>query len=365
MNDETRTVTSTDNGKPHEIIKGLTSIIIPVYLTDYSLFHYTGHCIGSVREHTNADKTPYEIIVVDNGSPLRHPDPSMYKADKYVRNEKNLGVTEAWNQGIRVSQGEYICLLNNDTMVFDYWLEDMQKSLTKLDLVMATPMYGDPFARAKESEIKRKAWVDKEIDEAFSDFRDFACVLTKRELFEELGIFDEQFLTYAQDSDFLKRMDEAGKKYASNKAVSIFHIINATGGTMKENPEVMNEDKEKFRLKWEKSSDPGTPGVSTSDVSGFEDLAPAPHPDPSPAVEEIHDVPEEARVMRVFRTPVTADKVYWINEEHQTYHWVTSPVILDKLGFGFDDVIETDKSIFDDMMQGDPITASNIDEYTT
>ena len=43
----------------HKTIPGLTSIIIPVYMSNYTLFHYTGNCIGSVREHTDKQKTPY------------------------------------------------------------------------------------------------------------------------------------------------------------------------------------------------------------------------------------------------------------------------------------------------------------------
>src|SRR3990167_4329859 len=134
-------------GIPHEIIPGLTSIIIPIYNIDYSLMHYTGNCLGAVREHTDKTKTPYEIILVDNASPIKL-EPSMYPVEKVIVNEVNLGYAKAVNKGIRVSQGEYVCVMNNDTQVFEHWLEDMQEALTKLDLVMATPMYGEPFARA-------------------------------------------------------------------------------------------------------------------------------------------------------------------------------------------------------------------------
>src|SRR3972149_9402144 len=125
--EETTTQTSpsgveTDNPA---LIPGLTSIIILCHNTDYSLFHYTGNCIGSVKEHT---KLPYEIILVDNGSPIKPQRLSDYKADKVIQNEENKGIAAAWNQAIRVSSGEYVCLLNNDTMVFDSWLEGLQEA---------------------------------------------------------------------------------------------------------------------------------------------------------------------------------------------------------------------------------------------
>ena len=73
----------------------LTSIIIPIFNTDYPLAHYTGNAIGSVKEHT---REPYEIIVVDNGSTIELGGWKWDKAvDKYIKNRENLGVPKAWN----------------------------------------------------------------------------------------------------------------------------------------------------------------------------------------------------------------------------------------------------------------------------
>ena len=247
--EETTTQTSpsgveTDNPA---LIPGLTSIIILCHNTDYSLFHYTGNCIGSVKEHT---KLPYEIILVDNGSTVKPGKLSDYKVDKLVVNEENKGVSVGWNQGVRVSSGEYICFLNNDAMVFDNWLEDLQEALQQVELVMATPMYGEPFSRAVEAAQKRALWNDQPIDSSFSDFRDFSCVLAKKELFNEVGLFDEQFFAYCEDLDFMRRMDQLGKKYASTKKVNIYHVIGATTTADPRTPELMNESKQKLKEKW-------------------------------------------------------------------------------------------------------------------
>ncbi len=233
-----------DNPK---VVPGLTSIIILVYNMNYSLFHYTGHCIGSIKEHT---KLPFEIIVVDNGSPIKPGKLSDYKADKVIVNEENKGVAYGWNQGIRVSSGEYVCFLNNDTMVFDNWLEDLQESLKKIELVMATPMYGEPFARGLEASQKRHLWSELPIEETFSDFRDFSCVLTTKELLQEIGTFDEQFFCYCEDLDLVRRIEASGGKVASTKKVNIFHVIGATSTGIPETPQIMNENKAKLHAKW-------------------------------------------------------------------------------------------------------------------
>ena len=74
--------------------------------------------------------------------------------------------------------------------------------------------------------------------------------MARKSLFREIGTFDEQFFVYLEDLDFLKRMDEAGKKYASTKKVNTYHVIGGTSTGMVETPDLMNESREKFKEKW-------------------------------------------------------------------------------------------------------------------
>ena len=231
--------------------KGFTSIIIPAYFVHYPSFHFTGNCIGSIREHTDKEKTPYEIILIINGkTDIKFDNLEQTMADKVITNEENKGFAYAVNQGIRMARGEYIGILNNDSMVYNYWLEDMQEALQHLDMVMATPMYGKPYARSVESQKLRETTMDKPIQESFSDFRDFSCVLTRKSLFTELGTFDEQFFMYGEDLDFFRRMDKANKKYATTRRVNIHHIIQGTATGVSESDMWMTESKEKLKEKW-------------------------------------------------------------------------------------------------------------------
>lgn len=236
--------------------KGFTSIIIPAWFNNYPVFHYTGNCIGSIREHTDKKNTPYEIILIINGNTgIKVDNFQMTKADKVIQNEINKGFGFAVNQGIRCAKGEYIGILNNDIMVFDHWLEDLQEALQHLDLAMATPMYGKPFARAVEARELRELTLGKPIQETFSSFLDFSCVLTRKALFTELGTFDEQFFCYNEDVDLIYRMKQVEKTFASTKRVNTFHIIGATSSSEPATPEIMNESKRLFKEKWEKKNE--------------------------------------------------------------------------------------------------------------
>lgn len=338
----------------HKLVQGLVSIIMPVYNVNYSLFHYTGNAIGAVREHTK--KGDYELIVIDNGSPVKPPNLNAYYADKVIQNETNLGVTKAWNQGIRASFGEYIVLLNNDTQVYEGWLEDMKKSLDAgLDLVMATPMYSltEPFARWVEAEAIRDRWADKPVYESFSEFKDFSCVMFKKSLINEIGPFDETFFNYAQDSDFFRRMDSAGYKYASTKAVAIHHIIGATGHDVPETPQIMNEDKAKFEEKWSKRT--------IIEESNGEDIGIKMEIEGN-VVTNIEELSEDKpKRTDIFRTNFTGDKVFLIVKGET--HWIKSPEVLAALGAGFDDIANMEREEFNKLMKGEDIDMANVERY--
>jgi O-antigen biosynthesis protein len=237
----------------HITVAGMTSIIIPAYFLTYPLWHQTGNCIGSIREHTDKTKTPYEIILVINGETgIGFAEDKLKDTycDKVIQNPENLGYAKAVNKGIRVAEGEFIAIMNNDVQVYEHWLEDMQEALQHLALVMATPMYGMPFARAVESKKLRDETFGKRIEETFSDFNDFSCVLTTKALFDEIGLFDEQFFMYGEDLDLIKRIEKIGKKKASTKRVNTHHIISSTASGINETPEWMNTARELLKKKW-------------------------------------------------------------------------------------------------------------------
>lgn len=350
-NDTPPQQTQIQEGVEHKTIAGLTSIIIPVHMANYALFHYTGHCIGSVREHTDKQITPYELIVVDNGSPIKPPKNESYYADKLIVWKENKGVTKAWNAGIRMSFGEYIVLLNNDAQVYRGWLETMKKVLDSgLDLVMAKPMYSltEPFARAMEAKRESDKWSNVEISESFEKApTDFACVMFKKSLVDELGysgvgLFREEMMNYCSDIDLLKRMEQAGKKYAVCKAVPIHHIIDATGAALSETPNIMNKDKEAFAKLWEKPVEP----VNSNGVGAVQEQ---PAEDAKPEVKPL------------VRSKETGDKIFFIKDD--TIHWIKSPMVLEALGYTFGDEHVVDKSEFSKYEYGEPISMENVEKF--
>jgi len=297
------------------------SILMAICNTDYPPAHYTGNAIGSVKTYTNL---PYEIIVIDNNSTVELGGIKWDEiADKYVKNEENLGVAKAWNQGIKLAKGEYIAVLNNDIQVFDYWAEDLIEALEHVDLAMATPMYAYPYGRAKKAEELRLEWLKKEPGKYLSDFNDFSCFMVKKETYDKMGLFDENYgIGYGEDVDFRFRLEEKGMKSKSSKKVNIHHVGMVTGHTLSgqgfDLGAIMNANGKYTAKKWNLDKN-GNPEFRTKH-------------DKQVGMEVVN--PEVSGI--VVRTAKTGDKVYYISEGNAGH--VSDLETLGALGFDLNDV---------------------------
>lgn len=101
------------------------SIIIPVF----NQIKFTMTCLKSL--HINiSSKYRYEVILVDDCSTDESSEIlGAIKGLNYIRNEKNLGFLSSCIKGIEQSRGRLICLLNNDTIVLEDWLEQLVTTL--------------------------------------------------------------------------------------------------------------------------------------------------------------------------------------------------------------------------------------------
>lgn len=111
-------------------------LVTSIVILTHNKLDYTKLCIESIRTYTKPDQ--YELIVVDNASTdgtvawLRgQPD------IKVVWNQHNEGFPRGCNQGIEISTGDNILLLNNDTVVTANWLEQLTTALYSSDEIGA------------------------------------------------------------------------------------------------------------------------------------------------------------------------------------------------------------------------------------
>src|SRR3989344_3202120 len=94
------------------------SIIIP----NWNGRRFLKACLGSLAAQSH---TPYEIILVDNGSTDDSIDFTKkdFSRVKIIALPKNIGFAAAVNAGIKKASGDFIALLNNDTEADKNWLK--------------------------------------------------------------------------------------------------------------------------------------------------------------------------------------------------------------------------------------------------
>lgn len=208
------------------------SIVIPTYNHCDDLLK---PCLDSILEFT--DIGDLEIIVVANGcvDNTREYLSSSTLPMKVVWFDQGIGYTRATNEGIKVSTGEYVILLNNDTQFLGQVKNDWINRLVA------------PFEDPKMGVTGVLELFD---ESAESTFLVFFCVMIKRTLFDEIGILDEIFSPgYGEDIDFCIRAIRAGYEckgvntvfYQDTLKCTTFPIWHKNNQTFGEIPEYGSE----------------------------------------------------------------------------------------------------------------------------
>ena len=219
----------------------LISVIIP----NWNGKHFLGECIDSLREQTFRD---FETILVDNGSTDGSAEFAEERYGEFIhiiRNKKNLGFTGGNNVGIEAARGEYIVLLNNDTWAEPTWLEELAKATSrdrpigmwaskvysyyKRNQIEAVGelIYWDGLSRSRgQYELERGQY--DEMEEIF--FPPGCGGMYRKAVFEEIGLFDEDFFAYADDAEIGIRARLAGWKGLYVPRAVIYHKNSGTGG---------------------------------------------------------------------------------------------------------------------------------------
>jgi len=215
---------------------------VSVVIVNYNGRALLKECLDSLGAQTLKG---FEVILVDNDST----DDSVafvmagYPGVTVIRNPTNLGYGGGNNAGIRAARGKYAVFLNNDTEVDSRWLEQLvgpaerdasvgmcaSKILNYYDRAVLDNagllMYRDGIARGRGRLERDAGQYDRE-EEIF--FPSGCACLYRREIFEQLGEFDEDFFLYVDDVDMGLRARLGGWKCIYVPSAVVYHKYSAT-----------------------------------------------------------------------------------------------------------------------------------------
>src|ERR1051326_7695662 len=219
--------------------------------------HWLKPCLNSVFKQTTGSE--FEVIVVDNAS--TDGTGEMIAAEfprvKVIRNDHNYGFASANNRAIRVATGNYVLLLNPDTEVLDGAIQKTIRFMEvhpKSGLVgcrlkypngqFQSTAYSFPtvwnalseatflyklFPRTKLFGQYHLSYLDYDHDVQV-DWLIGAYFLIRREVIAKIGLLDEQFYMYTEDTDYCYRVKQAGYEVwftASGEVTHFYGGMNA------------------------------------------------------------------------------------------------------------------------------------------
>jgi GT2 family glycosyltransferase len=210
--------------------------LISIIILNYNTGDLLIDCVKSIIKSNIKD---FEIILVDNCSS----DNSHIKCKKefdhikLIENKKNFGYCEGNNIGLRVAKGEFIVILNPDTIVTSDWLNELLNAHSKTGeglyqpkiLSLSKPkklgttgnminIFGFGFSRDRGTEDKNQHDNIEEIGYASG-----TCLFFSSKTFKKIGYLDSFLFAYHDDLEYGWRAHELGIKSYYVPKSTIYH----------------------------------------------------------------------------------------------------------------------------------------------
>ncbi|HMK52200.1 MAG TPA: glycosyltransferase family 2 protein [Thermodesulfobacteriota bacterium] len=219
---------------------------LSIIIVNWNTKEYLLPCLREIFERGQGMSR--EVILIDNGSgdgsgdEVKKSFPSVH----VIQNEENLGFAKAVNQGLKTSSGRYILLLNPDTRVKNDTTERLvsfMESCSDAAVAGAQLLNGDGSKQnsianfpSLASELLNKSllrWLFPEkfpgkgrnYSEPFEvDSVIGACMMVRREAMKQVGLLDEDYFLFLEETDWCYRMRKAGWRVYHVPQAEVYHF---------------------------------------------------------------------------------------------------------------------------------------------
>jgi len=237
------------------------SIIIPVW----NNLALTTQCLTALAEVTQG--VTYEVIVVDNHSTDETPAflAGLGGDVTIITNNENLGFAKACNQGAQAAKGAYLVFLNNDTIPQAGWLSalvDEVKFHSDVAVVGSKLLYEDRTVQHAGVAFSREYLMPyhmypgvPENAHCVSRRRELqcvtaACMLVRRQVFAQVGGFDEGYRNGFEDVDLCLKIGEQQWKIVYQPLSTLVHLESRTPGRKTHEEENTRRFRERWGTSW-------------------------------------------------------------------------------------------------------------------
>lgn len=226
---------------------------VSIIIVNYNTIKLLQNCLHSILEKTSG--LQYEIIVVDNSSTDGSPEmvKSNFPEVILVENKENMGFGRANNEGARHARGEYLLLLNSDTvllnnavwMMYTYSISHPKTGICGGNLYSAAQRPATSFARVMPGLFTE---IDSLLGGLFlrlrygrnlyfnftgkpmeiNGFLSGADMMIRKDLFHSLTGFDPVFFMYYEETELTFRVRKLGRNIVSIPDAKLIHLEGAS-----------------------------------------------------------------------------------------------------------------------------------------
>ncbi len=237
---------------------------LSIIIVNYQTAGLLKRCLrGIVAVPTNLER---EIIVVDNDTHdgLRDMVTQEFPQVQFIVSPGNVGFGAGANIGMRLAQGRHMAIVNPDTVVLEPVFDQLVAYLdSHADVGIVGPQIVNPngtiqtscyrfhtplvpayrrtaLGKTAAGERELAAFLMNDFDHASERDVDWllgACLVVRQSVIDEIGLFDEQFFLYFEDTDWCRRAWEHGHRVVYQPAARIihYHRRESADGTFFEN----------------------------------------------------------------------------------------------------------------------------------
>jgi GT2 family glycosyltransferase len=226
---------------------------LSIIFVNWNSVDYLRDCIASIYKYTT--DISFEIIIIDNASPAGDAEvlENQFSNITLIKSTENLGFAGANNLGFTKSSGKYILFLNPDTKLISPAINIMLACIRSLpdagilgckllnaDLSTQTSCimkFPTIMNEAFQTEYFRRRWPTRwGIAPLFSgrpqpakvEVVSGACMLMRRETFETVGMFSDDYFMYAEDIDLCYKTTLANYTNYYTGTASVIHFAGAS-----------------------------------------------------------------------------------------------------------------------------------------
>lgn len=217
---------------------------VTVIIPNYNGMKFLKECLDALQRQTSEE---FDVLVVENASAdesanfIRQNYPSV----RLIQNEVNLGFAGGVNVGIRACTAPYVLLLNNDTKVHPRFVEEMLRAIECSERIFSVSskmiQYHDHqkmddagdfynvLGWAFQGGVGHSSKKYRRMRFVFSSCA--GAAIYRREVFEEIGYFDEMHFAYLEDIDVSYRAKLAGYDNVYTPRALVYHVGSGTSGS--------------------------------------------------------------------------------------------------------------------------------------